>query len=192
MTGQYKALRKIDIAEARKSILKSISQYDRLQRLSDLLEPFLRALPQKVDRRVADKLHKLLTKQAPEVKVYRVAYTPGKTLTGQPEFGLRIYMYEMDDLGEMSLAVRPLVGLTEGDLVFWDVDNAMIAMRRWGKHADFLRERLTGFAYNANKFNEALDSLKKCASLACPKDELGPVWPLSQFLHWYQLNSQGN
>lgn len=191
MTGQYKALRKIDIAEARKAILKSISQYDRLQRLSDLLEPFLRALPQRVDRRVGEKLFTILTEQAPELRAYRVTYTPGKTLTGQQEFGLRICMYEMDDLSDITLTVRPLAGISEGPPP-WDVDNAMIALRRWGKHADFLRGRLTGFAYNAKKFNEALDVLKKCSAMACPPDELSPVWPLSEHFHWYQLNSQGN
>lgn len=191
MTAQYNALRKIDIPEARKAIVKSISQYDRLQRLSDLLDPFLRALPQKVDRRVGEKLFTLLTEQAPELKVYRVIYTPDKTLTGQQQFGLRICMYEMDDLGEMTLTVRPQAA-TEEKPEHWDVDFAMVAMRRWGKHADFLRGRLTNFAYNAKKFNEALDVLKKGSALAVPEDEHSPVYPLSQFFHWYQLNSQGN
>lgn len=177
-----KAFTAIDIPEARKNILKSISEYRRHQLLADVLEPFLIALNgKKVDKRVAEKLHKHLVEVAPDLKVYAVYIQTSKGIMGSPQFRLEIRMYEMPQ-DHYSWNV---LSKDDGS---WDVEHAMVSDRVWGKQADFLQERLEGnFNYAANKFNALLEQMQALAKATVMPGTYFPVHPLSEYFCYYKL-----
>jgi len=185
VSAMYPPLVLIDIPKARASILKSISEYRRMHRLSELMQQFFEALSaaKKIDARSAGKLQTLLQEQAPELKAYRFIYSKAEpVLSGHYEYTYRVFMYDMDDRGEQSFRVR---ANEDGTL---NIDDALIAHRKWKAHADFLEEKLPRFAYNAQKYNDMLTALKNMMEYAVPAGEHYPVYPLSDFFGWYQLS----
>jgi hypothetical protein len=186
---QFDRIVPIDVPKARAEILKSISEYRRLQQLADIVEKFLTELPpgKTVNARVAQRLHNKLVEH-PELRAHSVQYTPDKSVTGVPGFILKISMYDMDHVtsaaGYTSFHVRAM-NSTEGS--GWDVPWAMMGHRFWGKSADHLDSLLTVFPHRARKFNEHLAELRALAKLAEREDMVGPVFPLSDYFHYYQL-----
>lgn len=173
---------KIDIPAARTEILQSISEYRKHHTLAVLVTGFLTDLSGKrIDVRAKDRLHALLIEKAPELKVYRVDFKKSvQPMNNRFEYRFGVNMYDMAN-GERSFTAR------EKDDGTLDVAAAMIADAMWEKHADYLEEALTRFAYNATKFNFHLEELAKYATIAKPADQLHYVHPLSKFFHAYQL-----
>jgi len=182
--GHHEKLCKIDIPKARAGILKSIAEYRRHAILAELVEGFLKGLEGKrIDARCKDKLQELLQEAAPSLKVYRVTYSKEQNLlTLLPDYRFNIWMYDMD-VAERHFLVRHK---PDGTL---NIEDAMVADRQWAAHADLLEARLPKFTYHATRFNEAVDMLKKQCEFALDSDGKFPVYPLSEYFHWYQLSS---
>ena len=183
--GHHEPLCRIDIPKARAQILKSIAEYRRFHALATLVEGFLRALPagKTLNSRAGDKLALLLQEAGPSLKVFRVTFRKSnQMLSDLPEYRFGIAMYDIEP-GERSFLVRTMA---DGSL---NIDDALIADRRWEQHANFLEERLKGFAYHAGKFNDTLDALRSYSTFALMEGDHYPVHPLGDYFHWYQLNN---
>lgn len=98
-----------------------------------------------------------------------------------PEYTFKIWMYDIEQ------AERTFVVRTKDDGTL-DIDQAMIADRKWLAHAEFLEQKLNRFAYNANKFNDMVHALQNMSEEARMPGDPFPVYPLSKFYHWYQLH----
>lgn len=180
--SHHEKLVPIDIPAARKAVLKSISEYRRQGRLAFLMRQFLESLQgKKVDKRAADKFHAKLVSEAPELKVARVIYTTDRS------FGANLPIYKFAvECYEMQRRTWEVRTNETGALL---IEDAMVGDAQWIAMADALEERLPFLAARANSFNIRLKSLQdSCVFADGPPGTVGPLYPLSEFFHWYQLH----
>lgn len=178
-------IKPIDIPALRAEMLKSISIYRRRALLTDMLRQFFGEVKRdKINARTAAKLHEKLTEEAPDLKVYGVDYQKKALATGEPNYLFDIHMYEMGDLRSCSLQLYKFAEDGSADL-----DNMLVAEGLWGSHAEFIESRLKGMPYSAQRFNTALEEMRKHAEhMSQPKGELFPVHPMSSAFQWYSLS----
>ena len=183
--GHHDKLRKIDIPAATVQIVESIVRNRKQHILAGVVEEFFKTLQgRRIDARAAGKLYDILVESTPDLKVHRVAYHKDAGVPPiQPvSYRFTISMYDMEPAERhFLLRVR-----SDGTL---NIDDAMVADRRWKAHADFLESKLPRFAHNAQRFNNMVHALQQQCEEACMPGDPFPVYPLSDFYHWYQLHA---
>ena len=178
MAEDINLIQPIDIPAARQQIVNEIATARLKHQMATIVEEFLLALPP-LKKPNAQKLHQMFVERHPELQVSRVLYKAGITpATGRPEFTLIVESYAMPT---GTFVVRTL---EDGSR---DVDGALIADRQWLRNAEYLSAHLKNFPYNAQRFNQHLEELRKHAAMAVPPDAMHGIFPLTGIYSWYEL-----